>query len=324
MSRSGLWAQIGYAPEVTYGTYVAPTRFLEFNEESLKLDAQRIESGALRTANRVTRSDRWIANRKGAAGSVSHEVHSKGFGLLFRHCLGSSAITTPATGVNTRDHTNTLGDDANLSLTCQVGRPDTAGTSRPFNYLGCKVTEFELSNSVDELLMLSMELDANDEETTSALGVASYPASDELLAFTGATITIGGSQYDVEDIAIKVSKGLNTERYFLRNNSLKKQPFAAEMAEITVEMTGEFESLTRYAAYQTGAMAQIVATWEGSVIEAALRNSVICTLPLCRLDGETPTVGGPDILKQPLQFKALWDGATSPITIVYRTTDVAS
>ena len=28
--------QIGYAPEVTYGTRVAPTRFLDFTKESIK------------------------------------------------------------------------------------------------------------------------------------------------------------------------------------------------------------------------------------------------------------------------------------------------
>jgi len=42
--RSGLGAQLGFAAESTYGTYVAPTRFLEFTTEGLDISQEPIAS----------------------------------------------------------------------------------------------------------------------------------------------------------------------------------------------------------------------------------------------------------------------------------------
>src|SRR3990167_5826728 len=114
MGRSGIWSQCGYAAETTWSTYAAPTRFLEFNDEDLKLNIEYIQSESLRSGNRVLRSDREVANKKGAGGSVSHEVTDRSFGLLFKHALGTVAITTPGGGTLTRDHTHTLGDPYGL------------------------------------------------------------------------------------------------------------------------------------------------------------------------------------------------------------------
>ena len=47
-------------------------------------------------------------------------------------------------------------------------------------------------------------------------------------------------------------------------------------------------------------------------------------LPPCRFSGETPVVGGPGILEQPLPFDILNVGSGETITIAYRTTDTAS
>src|SRR5215831_19140768 len=129
---SGLAAQIGYGEESVVGTYLAPTRFLEFNDESLALDQQLIKSSGLRAANRMLRTDREAKGRRTVAGTVNHEIQSKGFGLLLKHMHGKAAvITTPATGTLTRDQTfDGLGDPTGLSMTVQKGVPDNSGTVR--------------------------------------------------------------------------------------------------------------------------------------------------------------------------------------------------
>lgn len=322
--RSGLAAQLGMVAESTVGTYATPTRFLEFTEESLRLESQRIESKGLRANNRVLRSDRWASNKKGAGGDVGFEVASKGFGLLFKHSLGSVVISTPGGGTNSRDHTCTIGDDYGLGLTVQVGRPDVAGTVQPFSYLGCKVTEFELSNEFDGLLMFKPTLDAMDETTAQSLASASYPSGQELLHYGGGSITLAGSAFDVKSISVKVSKGLDTERYFIRGSTLKKEAIPADLVVIEGEMEAEFESLTAYNRFVNGTTAAIVALWEGSTIESTLKYGVQVTLPVVRFDGDTPVVSGPEVLAQPLKFKALYDGSQEPITLRYRTTDTTS
>lgn len=321
--RSGLDGQFGMVAESTYGTYVAPTRFLEIADESLDLVQENIESAGIRASTRVLRSDRYARNAKGAAGSTSFEVHSKGFGLLLKHSLGQNTISTPGGGTNTRDHTCVLADPHGLMCTVQIGRPDVSGTVQPFSYLGGKVTGFEFSNDVDGALMLSTDWDFQSVTTAQSLATASFAASTELLYYSGGTVTVGGSSVNVKDISIKVDTGLDTERYFIRNSTSKLEPEIAKLAEIEGEMTVEFTDLTQYARV-TGSTAAVVALWEGSTIETTFKYGVQITLQACRFDEGTVNLKGPEILEQKLKFKALYDGTNPPISVRYRTTDTTA
>lgn len=322
--RSGLAAQIGYVAESTFGTYAAPTRFLDFNSEGIKRESEPIESSGLRASKRVLRSSRWALNHKGVAGDVEHEVTSKGFGLLFKHALGAVVIATPGGGTTSRTHTHTLADPYGLSLTVQVGRPDVSGTVQPFSYLGCKIAEWELSCEIDGILTWKHTLDGRTETTAETLATASYAASDELLVWTGCTVTVGGASFDATGFTLAGNNGLKTDRYYLNGSGLKKEQVAAEMVELSGELTGDFEGLTAYNRFVNGDEAEIVFTAEGSTIEGAIKYGVEVTLPACRFDGETPNVEGPDTLGQTLPFKVLDDGTNEPITLVYTTTDTAS
>jgi hypothetical protein len=143
--RSGLAAQLGLAESSTFGTYQTPTRFLEFNEESLEYQIERVESPGLRAGNRVLRTDRYAPGQKRVEGSITLEPATKGFGLVLKHALGATSITTPSGATNARLHAHTLGDIYGTSLTVQVGRPDVSGTVQPFTYLGCRVDTLSLT-----------------------------------------------------------------------------------------------------------------------------------------------------------------------------------
>lgn len=324
--RSGLGAQVGLIQEVTYGTYIAPTRFLEFVSESLSLSIERIESNAIRAGTTILRTDRWGSGRWGVEGDIELEVATKGFGLIFKNMLGEVAITTPAGGALARDHTHTLGDLFGDSLTIQVGRPGVGGTVHPFSYSGCKIASWELSNEVDGLLALTITVDGQTETTAQALATASFAANDQLLYFTGGAVTVGGSAFDVTNITISGDNGLATERYFLRATTpqLKKEPVQAAFTEITGTMEIEFSDLTAYNRFVTGTTAAVTAEWTGPLIEGALNYGVLVTMPSVRFDGETPTVDGPDILSATVPFKVVDNLTNPPLTLRYRTTDTAS
>lgn len=322
--RSGIAAQIGYAAETTYGTYATPTRFLEVNAFAVKNAIERIESNALRSTNRVLRSDRWVANPKGVAGTVEHEVQSKGFGLLFKHMLGGAAIATPSGGTNTRDQTFTLGDTYGLSLTVQAGIPDVSGTVQPFSWLGTKVASWTLTNDVDGILMLELTLDGASETTAESLAAASYPASSELLTYVGGLITIGGVAYDVTSFELTGENGLKTDRYFIRQNTAKMEPIIAAPVGLSGSIGSEFVDLTQYQRFTAGTVGAVVAKWEGSTIESSFKYTVQVTLPAVRFDGETPEVGGPDVVPATFPFRVLNDGSNEPITVLYRSTDTSA
>jgi hypothetical protein len=188
--RSGIAGQVGIAAETTWGTYQAPDHWIEPTSESLKYNISRLDSRGLRANDRFMRSDRWITNRFDGGGDLEFEVRNKGMGLIFKHMLGTSAITADGAGFR---HKYTPGDPFGLGLTVQVGRPDTGGTVRAFSYTGCKIISWELSNSVDNFLALRAGFDGKQELTNQTLGVASYPTNVQSFSFLNGSITVGGS-----------------------------------------------------------------------------------------------------------------------------------
>jgi hypothetical protein len=320
--RSGIDAQLGLAAETTWGTLATPSRFLEFVTESLKLDKARIESQGLRKGKRVQRSDQWAAGRVSVGGDIEFEVGNKGFGLIFKHLLGSVTTTTP--GTLTKKHSCQLGDPFGLGLTIQMGRPNTGGTVDPFAYLGMKATSWELSNTVDEILMLKTTWDGSAEDTSTALASASAPAESENLYWTGGSVTVGGTELSLKDVSFTGDNGMKTDRHFIRSGATtKKEQLAASLVQLGGALTAEYEGLTNYNKFVNGTISTIVGTWAGSLIETGQNYKVVVTAQNCRFDGDTPNVNGQDVLEQKLPFKILDDGTNPPILIDYYTTDAA-
>lgn len=317
-------------PGTGYGDPVTVTRFLEFVDESMGLDEPRIESRALRSGQRIQRADRFAVNRKGAGGDINFEVASKGFGMLFKQMLGQVTITTPTNGVLTRKHSHTLADPFNKSMTVQIGTPPATGASPiPFTYKGSKVTAWELSSDLDQVLKLKLSLDSQDEDLTIALAAASYATAYEVLYSTGGQMTLAAANFDITKFTLAGTVGLNTGRYFQRANTLKKEPVLGSYTDITGEIDAEFTDLSAYNRFVSGAQAQVVMTWTGSLIETVASpgpyyNRLQITLPSVRFDGKTPDVAGPDVVAQTLPIVVMDDGTNPPITLDYFTTDVAS
>lgn len=323
---SGILSQLGTKDEVTWGTAVVVDRFNEMNSESIQMDVQRIESSSLRAGTRVQREDRWAVNRKGAEGDIEMEVMTKGFGLWLKRMLGTVATSGPTDSKYT--HTATIATLTGVSFTTQVGRPFAASTTvQPFTYNGCKVANWEFSNSVDGILMAKMGINAKDETTATALATASYPTGMELFTFAGGAITIGGSSVSIiSDATVSGDNGLNTTRYGFGSQA-KNEQVEDHHREVTFSLSADFVDLTNYNRYVSlttaGAQAQVVLTWTGpTLIGASSYPTLVITIPAARFDGETPTVDGPEMLTQTLSGKAFTPTAgTSAVTIAYGSAD---
>jgi hypothetical protein len=317
---TALEAQIGFVDEVTFGTPVTVTRFHEFVSESLKMDQARIESSALRSGQRVQRSDRWALGKKTVGGDVTFELANKSFGLLFKHLFGGVATAQPDSGGAPTVYRHTFTPGAYpTSLTAQVGRTDVGGTTRPFTYHGLRATSWELGCSVDEIASLKVSFDGEDEDTGTALATVSYPASLSLLTFVNGTLSIGGSAASVKSASIGGQNGLATDRYFL-GSTLKKQQLEMGMRNYSGTFEAEFEALTHYNRFVNGTEAEIILNFQGGVISGVYNYEAKVTANV-RFDGETPTVAGPEIVGQTLPFKVIDNGTTS-IKLEYTTTDV--
>lgn len=93
--QTGIDAQLGLVSESTFGTYTAPTRFIDFVSESLSLAVERVKSKAIRAGQRIMRSDDWAPGTKTVEGDIEFEVWNKSFGLVFKHMFG--AVSTSGT-----------------------------------------------------------------------------------------------------------------------------------------------------------------------------------------------------------------------------------
>jgi len=317
---SGLSAQLGIAEESTYGTPVTVTRFYEYLSEGLALEIERIESQALRSGTRIQRSDRWSSGQKSVGGDVEMELANKSFGLLFKHMLGAVTSAQPDAGGNPTvwEHTFSPGD-LPTSLTVQVGRTDVGGTTRPFTYHGCRVASWKIEAAVGEIAKVSATLLGEDEDTVTALAPASYPSATALMTFVNGSLSLAGGAHDVKAFSLEADNGLADDRYFL-GSQLRKQPLEADMREYTGELGTEFQDLTAYNRFVTGTEAALVLLFEGATISGAFKFATQITANV-RFDGETPTVGGAEIIEQPLQFKCLGNTSGTALTILYRTTD---
>lgn len=312
---SGIAGQLGLVAESTYGTFVAPSRWYEFVDESLRFEREPIESRGIRAGRRVLH--RWAQGVQRVTGDVVFELAPQNFGIIFSHMFGG--LVTAGAGPYT--HTATPGDLAGKSLSIQIGKPDIAGTVRPFSYLGCKVATWEIACAVNEYAMLTLGIYGAHLDTAQTLGTPAYPATLTPFVFTHGAVSVAGSGFDVRDLNLSGDNGLATDRHFIRATTPErpKEPLEAARREYTGTLTADFTDLTAYNRFVNGTESALVLTF------TAAAGAVLAITMNVRYDGETPVISGDELLEQSLPFKAV--SATSDaaaITAVVTNSDAAA
>lgn len=321
-------AQVGVKNESTYGTAVVVDKFAEFYQDTVKPDHRRISSKNMRAGTRVARTDRFAVWRAGAGGDFGFEVLSKGFAFWLVHMLGTVATTGPAETV-VYTHTGTIGDLKGDSFTYQTNRPFfPADTDQPFTFSGGKVSSWEMGCKVGEPLMFRGSLDFQDYLTATGLASASYPSGTvEMFTFLGATVSIGGSQYDFsESFTVGCDNKLQTGDYRLRASGLKQEPHESDFRAVTWALDADFDSLTQFnrfaSATAAGAVATVVATFAApTLIGSTLYPTITVTIDGARFDEFDNSVDGPTPLKQKLSGTGLFDGTDSALTVAVKSVE---
>lgn len=322
---------------VIVGTAItpAPSRFSTYIKESFKLVADQIMSTGVGANRRVQASTRGVLGKRSAGGDLQIEVESKGAGFWLQHMIGPVVTTGPTDSAFT--HTASwptgvpvtngrLGKTFNL----QTNVVPIGGVNVELvkTYIGCKVTGWQLDFAEGQVLTLTLSVAARDERRNIVKASATYPVTPELLSFAGGTIQLAGQTWDViKSGSIKVDLGLNTDRWTVRGSIFRKEPAEETMANITVDITGEFDSvLSVYdkveASVFSQTLAQINLAFVGQIlIGVSTFPSMTFNIPVARFDGDTPTTDGQVLPTQHLNAVVLWDSTNSPINCAYVTTD---
>lgn len=319
--------QLGIVDESTYGTPVVVTKFFEYNDENIDVQTARTEGDPLIKSTYFKRYDRFTPYVQGASGPVDLDVMSKGFGYWLKHMFGGVATTGP-TETSVYTHTSSETDLYGKFFTTQVNKMfHPAGTAQAYTFGGCKITEWELKNSVDENLVCSLSIDSQNASTAVALATASYPASMENLTWAGGTVTIGGSSVAVSEISVKVSNNLDTGRRFIQGSTLKKEPTGGRR-ECTFSIKCDFESLTQYnrvvSTTRSGALAAISATWSApTLLGSTIYPNLKLDIAQARFDDISwDGAGAEGATSQTLSGVGLYDGTNNTVKITYQSADV--
>jgi hypothetical protein len=176
--------------------------------------------------------------------------------------------------------------------------------------------------------MLTMTLDAYDEQTTVVLAAASYPTGSDLLTYAGGAITVGALAVDVASFDLKCTMNYKADRRFIRSSTLQREPAEGAYRAFTFDLTAEFTDMLQYgkfaSASRAGALAALSAVFTGpTLIGATTYPSLTVTAPAARFDAASPVVAGPDLLPLPLSGVILNTaaGVNDAVSLVYVSAD---
>lgn len=325
--------QFGTAVETTYGTPVTVERFFEIlGGESLERQQMVIQPEGLRPGVRMMLGQRRKLVRQWGSGSIPMEIATTGFGRWFLHSLGTVSVATNVTG-SVYTHTYTPGDLAGLSMTMQKGvEPWTStGTALPFTFHGVKVLDWEIGISLDGFALLTVGVDAEDVDTSTALAAASYSALKNFNfkqgtlshgTTSGSLATLAG----VSDFTVRGSNALNVDRFFLGDTAgLKEEPLENGYRELGGSVSMEFRNQTDiYTAYESDTEKHLRLVFEGDAISGTWTELLQIDLFDVRFEGETPKISGPEPASISADFSAWEQDNGNSVEIVYRTSDSAA
>jgi len=327
---TGLDASVGVAPEAAFGTFVAPSRHFLWKSDSL-LRAKTTVQGSSFGSGQYDLAARRVVTTRSAKGAVMLDLVDRGMGLLFDQALGASTVTPRAvTGVT--DMVFTPAGLRGKSASWQIGRPSSQGPIEPFSYPGGKITDFDLTIAKGGIAELAVALVTQDELTlgTTPAGPALTPPAPSLagvpFSFLSAALLLNGAPaVGVEKINVKPMTAFNESRFFINSNGLAAEALQNGMRRIEGSIDAEFTTRQAFFdAFALDASLALVLTLTGAPIAATGVNAQLkVEVPVIKLNGGTPPVSGPDVLKHTMPYVGLSDGVNPPIKVTYTTSDSA-
>ena len=317
--------QLGTIEEVVYGTPVVVDRFYEFlGGESLERQQTVIMSEGLTPGLTYKLGPRRVLVKQWGQGNIQMEVATTLFGRWFKWMLGDNATVTANGTSFTHDYAP--GDLAGQMLTIQKGVEQwEAALAQPFTFHGCKCTGWEFSIADEGFLMLSVDVDAEDVDTTTGLAVGVYPVIAGL-TFAGACLLIDAVTVSgVSDLTVTGENALNVDRYFLCNSGLKEEPLENGFRTITGSLNAEFRDVADfYDVFEADTEVALVANFVGAVIDGTFTERLQITLDSVFFTGDTPQVSGPEPSVQNVSFEAYENDAGDNLALLYVTNDATS
>ncbi|MEU0181775.1 phage tail tube protein [Streptomyces sp. NPDC006207] len=322
---SGLGAQVGIAAESTYGTFVAPSKFIEFTKESIVLRKTTAQSAGIAAGRLLALSSRRVLTTQDAGGTLEMEVTNKGMGVLLQTLMGTSVTPVQQGAGPAYLQTHTLADTAGKSLTIQKGVPLTTGTVTDKTFVGCKVISAEFSCEVGGMLTASFEIDGKTCDENQTMATASYsnmaPFHFGQMAVKTGSFGTETAHDGIRKVSVKVERPMATDRYYAGQAGLKKEPISNDQVKISGSIEMDYVSTTLDDLHTSDGATSFVLEFVGPLIAATFFETFRITLPAIKIDDAPPQVEGFDVIRPTFNFTGLFDGTNQP-KIEYISTDI--
>lgn len=327
MSGTGLNGSVGLAAETTYGTYVAPTKFVEpVAAVPLKKVKNAQQGGGLAAGRLVQPGSKRVVTTEAGTVTLPLELTRTGLGILLQHAFGGSAAPVQQAATAAWLQTHVLADNVGKSLTVQSGVPETGGTVRPYTGKGGKVTSLEIVCGVDEIAMITTEVDLRQVSEVETLAAPSY-VSRKLFHFGQMSVKVGtfGAEVavsGVKKVTFKLERGQDVARFYAGAGGLKAEPLGNEFVKVSATIDFDFVDKTVFAdRFASDAPTSVVIDWTGDLIAAANYERLTIKLPQVFVDGETPALDGPGVVSNSVPLIAQNDGTNPTVTCEYMSID---
>ena len=333
---SGAGAYFGISPEVTPGTYVAPTRFLPGNF-TVKREHQVIPVGGYAAAGRLAPLDE-IETLLWGTGHYEGEVLRTGFGMLMQHITGGSAVAVQQAATIAWLQTHDVGDNYGKGVSAQAVAPNTAGTLYPFTLYGGKVASATFSCAKGESLKVVVDLWGMKADQLQTSAAAGYTATQAALPFnwTQMNLKLGtfgaeAATSGVKGVTATIARSMNTDdSFYAGGQGYPSQPvMAAGDLESLIPITGtvdidlmtKAEFVDRFMDHTNTSM-----VWDfigATAIASTYFPTWSLTCPKVYFDTAGIDVSGANVVGASVPFKAFVDTTNGYGTIKYMSTDVA-
>lgn len=328
--RSGVGGQVGYAPEVTYGTYVAGTKFPAAQTANIKDTSTYAFPNGFAAGRMQPLGSRVTQVGEGGTASLTLPVWTKQMGLLLQALMGTTVTPVIIGAGPGYTQTHTLADPFGKSLSLQTGTVEqSTGTARAHTLLGAKPTQATFSMERGGVLMSSWDFIGREFDTSNALATATEVASG---AFgwalqdvkVGSTVGAAAHVEGVRGWSVQVSRPSNTERDYAGNLGKISEPILNDYGEDMISGSLDIDFVTK---------ADFVDRWHAHTSFALVFTCLATTftggqetfeiqLPQVYLQGETPNLDGPEVARGSMPFVTTFDGTNLP-TIKYISQEAA-
>lgn len=318
---SGFDARVGIATEVTYGTRVAPARYLALTAEDLGFTVNRYFSPAIGTGMWGRPS---VVTSKVGSGSLRGDVPTVGFGYLVNSLHGNTVTPVQQASTIAYLQTHTLDSPPSRSYSIQVQTPPvTSATLIPHDMLGVMLSGVTFSWSAEGVLSYNFPAIVRNIDITQSNAAYTAPAAYTLFPYMGGAVTIGGVAEAgiVGDGSFALEYSLR-QAYELGTSGLIAKPVLTDKPRASGTFSADFNSNANLSRALDNTIADVVLTFTGPLIVGSHYSEITITFPDCVFTTGRGTVDGPGPVGQTVSFESASATGDPPI-ITIKSTEVA-